>query len=133
MKVSFDADGCLLDLPFVQVIAKAMVAAGHDVWVLTSRCGDPNVRNIDLFECMRVIGIPESNVIFTPNGPKAKPFFDNGFELHFDDDYYEVDDINRTARKLDKAEPAVLVSFSHAGCAYSFDPTAFNENPWDFI
>jgi hypothetical protein len=89
MKISFDFDNTL-SKKWVQEIAKAMVAAGHDVYVTTAR------REIDSTEVFAVtdeLGIARKNCQFTHYADKLD--FVRDFDVHFDDDDYEVDLINR--------------------------------------
>jgi uncharacterized HAD superfamily protein len=95
MKISFDADGCLLDNPYVQVIASSCVKAGEDVWILTSREGEP-VKNRDLYAVMEKVGIPKNKVIFFPNGWKVDAMKKHKIDCHFDDDYEEIYEINKS-------------------------------------
>lgn len=89
MKISFDFDSTLSTL-YIQEIAKAMVAAGHDVWVTTSRRPQDCT---EVYAVTDVVGIPREKCQFTTFEDKVK--FLDGFDVHFDDDDYEIDLINR--------------------------------------
>lgn len=103
MKISFDFDNTLSE-GWVQSMAMAFVDAGFDIWVTTSR------RQSDSAEVYAVcdeIGIPRENCQFTHFEDKVK--FLDGFNVHFDDDTYEIDLINRDKGKC----KGVLLSYKN--------------------
>ena len=92
MKVSFDFDKTLATKK-MQVVAKNFVSKGHDVYVTTSRHQiSPFYDNTKVYEIAESVGIPMNKIRFT-NG-KNKYNFLNDFDIHFDDDNYEIDLIN---------------------------------------
>ncbi len=104
LKISFDFDKTL-STSNVQALAKLLIAAGADVWVLTAR-HDDFIRfngkiighsnwNDDVRNVMKAVGIPEDKVIYTSGAFKAKTYQENEFDMHFDDDWNEVDEINK--------------------------------------
>ena len=103
MSTSFDMDNTLGEF-WVQLIAKAMIAAGHEVWIVTARCDDrlhnPNIAKInscnrDLFAIAERLGIPDDRIVMTEGDFKHKTIKRLGIELHFDDVPEEVELINR--------------------------------------
>ena len=106
MRVSFDYD-CTLSEPHVQVIAKSMVYAGHDVWIVTARCDDRpylkgaaliNSLNRDLFTVAERVGIPTDKIVMTEGEFKHKTIVKLDIELHFDDVAEEVHLIHLAGR-----------------------------------
>lgn len=102
MRVSFDFDSTLTE-PHVQEIAKALILAGHYVRITTSRpsksypiIGEPECyfNNNDLYEVMREIGIDD--VVFTEGRYKAE--FLQDFDIHFDDDLSEIEEIKEKCK-----------------------------------
>ena len=89
MKISFDFDETLSELYF-QKLAKALVIAGVDVYIVTSRCnrldifGKP-VGNIDLWAVAKYVGITEDKVFFTEGAFKADTLSKLSMDIHFDD------------------------------------------------
>jgi hypothetical protein len=104
MKISFDYDGTLADFK-IQELAKSFVAAGHDVWVLTSRFDDAAFdengkvighygHNMDIRRVCDRVGIPNDKVLFTNGKLKKDTYFKHNFDIHYDDLVEEVDAIN---------------------------------------
>ena len=98
MKISFDYDGTLT-VSKVAELAQVLVQQGHDIHIVTSR-EDPVVKhgnpdwNHDLFSTAYWIGIPFTNIHFTNLNPKVTFFKkDLTFEVHIDDELFELDDI----------------------------------------
>lgn len=99
MKVSFDFDGTL-SRQDVQRFAKELIAAGHEVWIVTSRISTkPAVekgwhwikrQNEDLYKVAESVGIPESRIVFTEHIDKIVFLKDKGFAFHLDDDEWEL-------------------------------------------
>lgn len=98
IKISLDFDDTLSNLR-VQHLAYALVKAGIDVHIVTSRmsterAGNPNW-NVDLELIAGMLEIPMEKVHYCNLKPKFKFFQENeGFVLHLDDDQDEVDGIN---------------------------------------
>jgi len=93
MKISFDFDDCLSE-KYIQVIASALITANHDVWVITARDLSIYPNNQDILKLCSEIGIKEDHIIITNGNMKYKYYIDNNFDLHFDDDWKEVNLIN---------------------------------------
>lgn len=89
MKISFDFDNTLTR-PEIQIMATAMVMAGHDVWVTTSRRATDST---EVYDVCHIVGIKTTNCQFTHFEDKVD--FLEDFDVHFDDDDYEIDLINR--------------------------------------
>jgi hypothetical protein len=91
MKVSFDWDSTLAE-PRIQKLAKKFIDAGHEVYITTSRTGTPlphaNWDNKIIFTIAERLGIPKENIRFTNYVDKWE--FLQGFDIHFDDDPYEI-------------------------------------------
>ena len=93
MKISFDYDDCLSE-KHIQVIASALIVANHDVWVITARSVSTYPNNQDIIKLCNKIGIKEDHIIITDGNMKHQYYNDNNFDLHFDDDWKEVNLIN---------------------------------------
>lgn len=99
MKISFDFDGCLT-LPRIQQIARDLVLAGHEVYIVTSRLDTlkrlrfPNLKdNADLFAVAKSIGIPPWRVGFTNQQQKWMSLHESGIKIHIDNDDTELHDL----------------------------------------
>lgn len=93
MKISFDFDGTL-ELPRIQEIAKTFIKAGHDVYITTSRNMTLYDKyNEEIYIIAHELGIPDAKVRFTNDQPKY--LFLKGFDVHYDNDIVELEDINR--------------------------------------
>lgn len=115
-KISFDFDGCLGE-DHIQMIAMLLVSAGADVWVITSRTNDAiidengailgnrGVNDVVRNVCSRV-GIPLNKIIYTNGDFKVNEYAKGNFDLHFDDQFDEVELIRRNGGN------ALLVDFS---------------------
>ena len=111
MKVSFDFDGTL-EMKYMQIYAKELIARGVEVWVVTSRFGDNekyqkffktsinvDITNNDLREITDEVGIPEKQIVFTNIKDKAEYFVKHpDFLWHLDDDWIETDLINNNTK-----------------------------------
>ncbi len=98
MKISFDFDNTL-DNPKMQRMAKKFMNMGAKVFITTSRSqqqGTVRLPNHDLFRTAKMLDIPKKRIRFTNGEPKV--LFLEGFDLHFDDMYGEIQDINRYSR-----------------------------------
>lgn len=99
MKVSFDFDHTL-DQEHIQLLAKKFIDLGADVYVTTSRpkhIKNVNIENTDLYNIINYLGIDKNNVRFTHYEDKYTYLKD--FDLHFDDDDYQVELINQHPSK----------------------------------
>lgn len=103
MKISFDFDNTLTK-KHIQAIATGCLLAGYDVWVTTSRRQSDSR---EVYEICRNIGIPIKNCQFTHFEDKVK--FLSDFDVHFDDDEYEIDLINRDEGKC----KGILLGFTN--------------------
>lgn len=95
MKISFDFDGCLTKR-YIQEIAKQFIFCGSFVYITTTRrnnVGSFEIENSEVFEIAEKVGIPKENIRFTNYVDKVD--FLEDFDIHFDDDEYEIDLINR--------------------------------------
>ena len=106
-RISFDFDGTLGER-HIQLIAAAMIAAGHDVWIVTSRCDDRkqkpdmaliNSWNRDLFSVAERLNIQPEKIVMTEGDFKWKTLERLNIDLHFDDVPEEVELIIRNNRK----------------------------------
>jgi hypothetical protein len=102
MKISFDFDGCLSE-DYIQLLAKSLIQSGNDVWVITAREIFFNkfdketylkIFNRDVLSVCKDIGIDSSKVIITGGSLKFDYYISCKFDLHFDDDWREVLEIN---------------------------------------
>jgi uncharacterized HAD superfamily protein len=108
MKISFDFDQTL-DQIWVQKIAKSFQKSGSELFILTSRENDflyreglivdHQNRNLDLIEIAKILEIPWEHIIYTNGEKKFKYLKKYGIDLHFDDDYKEIELINQNKGK----------------------------------
>lgn len=99
MKVSFDFDSTL-DREDIQNLAKRFIAFGDDVHITTTRRSKIeyiHIENKEVFDVAKKLGIKESNIHFT-NMEDKEPYL-RDFDIHFDDDEYEIDLITRSKNK----------------------------------
>lgn len=108
MRISFDFDGCLGHNLTIQKLAKILVDAGQDIWILTSRSGKP-VFNKDLEEVALRVGIPLDKVIYVGSGSKLAAIIKHNIDMHYDDDHIEIEDINHHFKET---KPGVFVGFN---------------------
>ena len=96
MKISFDFDSTLSTRK-MQSIADDFISRGHEVHIVTSRFDKNNTviyTNEDLFKIADKVGISRENITFTNQNDKVG--YLEGFDIHFDDDEYEIDLITRS-------------------------------------
>jgi hypothetical protein len=93
MKVSFDFDGTLTE-EVIRNTARIFIIAGHDVWIITARDAGKN-HNTDLYKMCEKIGLEEEKVIFTNGLYKVDEYIKGNFDLHYDDEWAEVLEINK--------------------------------------
>lgn len=107
LRISFDFD-CTLSEHFIQLIAHSMIAAGHEVWIVTARCDDrlhdPNLPeelsvNRDLFKIAKRLQIPNERIRMTEGDFKWRTLQKHNIDLHFDDVPEEVELIIRNGGK----------------------------------
>lgn len=98
IKISFDFDSTL-DKKYIQEYAKLLINKGYDIWIVTSRNSnekmDNNSYNEDLFKVADSVGIKKENIIFTCMEDKYKFFKNKDFLIHLDDDWIELNLINK--------------------------------------
>ena len=104
LKISFDFDSTLTK-PVIQKLAETLLDAGCDVWILTSRLNDTwyypdgsvlkcSGYNYDIRKIAEEIGIPENKILYSEGNLKKDLYFKHKFDLHYDDDSIEVEEIN---------------------------------------
>jgi len=102
IKVSFDFDSTLSRVS-VQKLAKRLIDSGIEVWICTSRlCPEKapnNEWNDDLFKVADELGITRDRIIFTNYELKAD-YLSEDFIWHLDDDWIELDAINRETKVI---------------------------------
>ena len=136
MKVSFDFDSTL-DRQDVQRFAKELVKAGHEVWVVTSRCTTEyatekgwhwvDKQNRKLFRVADNIGIKREHIVFTNHVSKSESIKDKGFVFHLDDDVDELMDIIATK---DPCKPINVDHFEwEMDCRKIIEIENYLENP----
>ena len=99
MKISFDFDSTL-DRGDIQQLALGMVNCGHDVHITTTRRDKiefVKLENEEVFTVAEKVGINFDKITFT--NMQDKVHFLEGFDMHFDDDEYEIDLITRSKIK----------------------------------
>jgi hydroxymethylpyrimidine pyrophosphatase-like HAD family hydrolase len=109
MIISFDFDGTLEDefggfpknnqKEYIQSLARKYINEGHDVMILTKRYG-PELKDMGLrgeylpvYYLARELGIEK--VYFTNREMKFSYILNMKIDIHFENDEYEVDLINR--------------------------------------
>jgi hypothetical protein len=96
-KVSFDFDSTL-DKRSVQKYALDLINKGFEVWICTSRLAPENANegwNDDLFLVSDKLGVERGNIIFTNYEDKSDHLNEKGFIWHLDDDWIELNQINK--------------------------------------
>ena len=98
MKVSFDFDGTL-DKPSVQEYCKSLIDSGIEVWICTARVPSEMAVSIhwndDLYRVCENVGIIREHVKFCAYEDKYHFFKDSDFLWHLDDDWVELEMINK--------------------------------------
>jgi len=94
MKISFDFDGTLSKTWF-QRLARSLVDAGVEVFIVTSRCNpkDENEKplvNKDIWAIGEYLRIPYENIFFTEGQYKATFLDRHEIDIHFDDNPDEI-------------------------------------------
>ena len=99
-EVSFDFDSTL-SRKDVQDYAAHLIKEGYDVWITTSRFDEENKHrfrlnptNEDMYKVVDALGIPREKIVFT-NRELKSGFFVKDFVWHLDDDWVELNFINR--------------------------------------
>jgi hypothetical protein len=99
--VTFDFDSTLSQ-KIVQDFAKSLILKGFDVYVLTSRYDELtkhnyilNPNNQDLYKVTDRLGIGREKIRFQCMRPKAEYLYNTNVIWHLDDDWKEVNEINR--------------------------------------
>lgn len=109
MKISFDFDGCLKENKLVRFICSIMLK-DNDVFILTSREEElNNNHNSDLLQVVNELGINKDNVIFTNGKLKGSYVLEHKIDIHFDNSYDEILDINSNFHNDNK--PGILTNF----------------------
>lgn len=104
MKISFDFDGCLGHNPLVQALALNLITSGVEVYIITHR---NEHMSKDIFELAYKIGIKKENVVFTKDD-KYNSVRSFNIDMHFDDDAYEIDLINKNI----EGNKGVLIAYN---------------------
>ena len=104
--VTFDFDSTL-SRQDVQDYAYSLIKKGFDVWVLTSRYDElhkhkyrHNPTNDDLYKVTDKLGIPRWKIRFTCMRDKAEYLFGTDVIWHLDDDFVELNNINRETKTI---------------------------------
>lgn len=105
MKISFDFDSTL-SRKIVQDYASYLQKKGYDIYVCTSRLSpemalekeNSTTWNEDLFKITDELNISRDKIIFTNYDFKYKYIDNIDFILHFDDDFVEIDLINKLTK-----------------------------------
>jgi len=98
MKISFDFDSTL-SRKDVQEYCKCLIQDGHDIWITTSRVKEFNGAihdHTDLILVAQTLDIPENKIHFTNAEFKASYLQLNNFDIHIDDDRFELERIAKT-------------------------------------
>lgn len=100
-RISFDFDGTL-DRENVFNAAKECVKLGVEIWIVTSRFTEQELRrnslyfnNYDLYDIAEQLEIPDERIVFTNMRSKSIFFArsDKKFDAHLDNDHIELEDI----------------------------------------
>ena len=104
--ITFDFDSTL-SRQDVQDYAHSLIRKGFDVWVLTSRYDElhkhryaHNPTNEDLYKVTDKLNIPRWKIKFTCMRDKAEYLFGSNVLWHLDDDYVELNNINRETKTI---------------------------------
>jgi len=104
--VTFDFDSTL-SRQDVQDYATSLIKKGFDVWVLTSRYDElhkhryrHNPTNEDLYYVTDKLEIPRWKIKFTCMRDKAEYLFGSNVLWHLDDDFVELNNINRETNTI---------------------------------
>lgn len=103
MKISFDFD-CTITEPHIKELAKVLISANQDVWIVTAR-NQGKEFNRDLYKICDEIGLPHNKVIYTEGNLKVNYYFEHNFDLHYDDEWDEVLHINNKGGSAILVEP----------------------------
>ena len=139
MKVSFDFDSTL-SRKDVQRFAKELVAAGHEVWIVTSRVSDEMANNYPvefknrvlkanrkLFRVADNVGIKRNHIIFTGFVNKIEFIKGKDFIFHLDDDLDELVEI------FSSKDPCKPINVEHSewemDCRELIEIEKYLENP----
>jgi hypothetical protein len=139
MKVSFDFDSTL-SRKNVQRFAKELVAAGHEVWIVTSRVSDEMANNYPtefknrvlkenrkLFRVADNVGIKRNHIIFTGFVNKIEFIKGKDFIFHLDDDLDELMEI------FSSKDPCKPINVEHSewemDCRELIEIEKYLENP----
>lgn len=91
MKISFDFDKTL-ERYRLKNLAIALHYAGHEVWIVTRRVEyNDSLINYDLVSVALDCMIDDNRIIMCE---KEKHHYLHDFDIHFDDDPHEVNEIN---------------------------------------
>jgi len=84
-RISFDFDQTLSEL-HIQEIAKAFMAIGYEVWIVTARTFSNEFNtNQDVYRVAKSLNIPESRIVFTNGSLKWTTLENLQVDMHFDD------------------------------------------------
>lgn len=102
MKISFDFDDCLSE-EWIQNIAEGLMDK-NEVWIVTSR----TIYGDDLLLVAEKLSIPKERIVLTDGGMKWWSLEHHDIDIHFDDMWDEILEIN--CRKKCKG---ILVGFDN--------------------
>ena len=114
MRISFDFDNCLSNKECIVNLFNILRNSNNEVYILTSR--NPIFENKPLIDFITKHKFNRNNVIcFIDEKWKIIKYFN--IDLHFDDDFIEIDLINRKlGNKYNK--PGVLVNADSSWLSY---------------
>lgn len=90
LKISFDFDETL-DKPIIQNLCKKFIKNKNDVYITSNR-RQSDAWNQDVFATAYLLGIPKENIRII--GSNAKSLYLKDFDIHFDDNKIDINDIN---------------------------------------
>jgi len=97
-KISFDFDDTL-SRKEIQNYAKELSERGYEIWICTTRYTPEETGNQqDILEVAQALNIPRERMIFTEWRDKY-PYLE-GFILHLDDDFEELDMLNKNTKVI---------------------------------
>ena len=107
MRISFELDGTLLADPSIQLLASKLNSSGgfKFLWeskkpflrpmILTRRNEDENqITDLEFKKLLDNFGFSVSDVIYTNGRPTHEFIDENGIDMHFDFDPFQVSEIN---------------------------------------
>lgn len=114
MRISFDFDNCLNNLSILNLF-NILRCTNNDIFILTQR--NPIFKNEILWEFIKNNNFDVNNVILNTQ-EKWKTMKKFKIDFHFDDDFIEIDLINKRLGSVNN-KPGILVSADTSKLCYN--------------